>query len=291
MFWILIGITIFGFAIQSVFMSHLVRQIDTLSGSMYRSISLIFLMLPLLLLADMDMIWEVWKYQSQLIPAAISWALSTWFWYSAVKKLPMGISASLKSITTIVGSLILGWIFFAEYFTWIAIVSIIIMLIWGIIISNSNTKFDHLDNENLVKGIFYSFIAGLLGSVTVFFMISVSRELWPYITGYFWEVEIAIALIIMVLMRKVFFNGKIEKISKKQFRNIAIAASPTLPATWAMAVAGTLWDFAIISVMLTLIIVVITIIGALFFKEKLNRLQYIGIAVIFIWVLWVRIFG
>ena len=291
MFWILIGITILGFAIQAVLTSHIVRQIDTLSGSMYRSITLIFVMLPLLLLADIETISRVGQYQSQLIPAAIAGALATWFSYSAVKKLPMGISASLKTITSVIGSLILGWIFFQEYFTPIAIVSIVIMLIGWVIIWNSKTKFDHLDNEKLITGIIYSFIAGLLGSITVFFLVSVSRELWPYVAGYFWEVEIAIALIVMVLLRKVFANGKIEKISKKQFRNIAIAASPTLPATWAMAVAGTLWDFAIISVMLTLIIVVITIISAIFFKEKLGKMQYIGIAVIFIWVLWVRIFG
>ena len=291
MFWILIGITILGFAIQAVLTSHIVRQIDTLSGSMYRSIALIFIMLPLLLFTDIESISQIWQYQSQLIPAALAWAFATWFSYSAVKKLPMGISASLKTITSVIGSLVLGWIFFQEYFTWIAIASIIIMLIWGIIISNSNTKFDHLDNDNLIKGILYSFIAWLLGSITVFFMINVSRELDPYVAGYFWEAQIAIALIIMVFVRKAFFNGKIEKISKKQFRNIAIASSLTLPATWAMAVAGTMWDFAIISVMLTLIIVVITIIWALFFKEKLNKPQYIGIAVIFIWVLWVRIFG
>ena len=143
----------------------------------------------------------------------------------------MGISASLKTITNVIGALILGWVFFGEYFSWIAIASIIIMLVGGVIISNSNTKFDHLDNENLVKGILYSFMAGLLGAITVFFMVSVSRELGPYATAYFWEVEIAIALIIMILIRKIFFNGKIERISKAQFRNIAIAASPTLLAT------------------------------------------------------------
>lgn len=44
----------------------------------------------------------------------------------------------------------------------------------------------------------------------------------------------------MVLIRKAFFNGKIERISKAQFGKIAFAASPTLVATGSMAVAGTM---------------------------------------------------
>jgi len=59
MFWILIGITILGFAIQAVLTSHIVRQIDTLSGSMYRSIALIFIMLPLLLFTDIESISQI----------------------------------------------------------------------------------------------------------------------------------------------------------------------------------------------------------------------------------------
>ncbi len=291
MFWILIGITILGFAIQAVLTSHIVRQMDTLSGSMYRSISLIFVMLPLLFLSDLETISQIGSYQKKLIPAAIAGALATWFSYSAVKKLPMGISASLKTITSVLGALMLGWIFFQEYFTLYAIVSIIIMLIGWVIISNTKTRFEHLDNDNLLLWILYSFIAGFLWAVTVFFLVQVSRDLGPYVAGYFWEVEIAIALILMVLLRKIFFNWKIEKISKKQFRNIAIAAAPTLPATWAMAVAGTMWPFATISVMLTFIIVVITILGTIFFKEKLDKLQYIGIIVICIWALGVRMFS
>lgn len=291
MFWILIGITILGFAIQAVLTSHIVRQIDTLSGSMYRSISLIFIMLPLLLFTDLETISQIGNYQAQLIPAAIAWALATWFSYSAVKKLPMGISASLKTITSVLGALALGWIFFQEHFTVYALISIVIMLIGWVIISNTKTRFDHLDNENLLWWVIYSFIAGFLWSVTVFFLVQVSRELGPYAAGYFWEVQIAIALIVMVLLRKIFFKWKIEKISKAQFGKIAIASSPTLVATWSMAVAGTLWAFATISIMLTFIIVVITMLSALFFKEKLSKFQYLGIIVICIWALWVRMFA
>ena len=129
MFWILISITIFGFAIQAVLTSHIVRQIDTLSGSMYRSITLIFTMLPLLFFTDLETISQIGNYQSQLIPAAIAGALATWFSYSAVKKLPMGISASLKTITSVLGALALGWIFFQEYFSTYALLSIVIMLV------------------------------------------------------------------------------------------------------------------------------------------------------------------
>ena len=73
----------------------------------------------------------------------------TWFRYSGVKKLPMGIAASLSTMTSVLGALALGWIFFQEHFTLFALVSIVIMLIGGVIISNTKTRFDHLDNDNL----------------------------------------------------------------------------------------------------------------------------------------------
>jgi drug/metabolite transporter (DMT)-like permease len=256
----------------------------------YRSLSLAISMLPLLFFSSIENISNIYKYQLELSLASFSAAFWVWFLYISYKFLPIWIVTSIRSLSTVISAIIAWYLLFDEKLTIITILFVIITIIWGLIISLSKVNFEHLDNKWFFRWIILAIFGWMLSATALTFMVKVSRELDPFVSWYFWELEIWIACLIILLFRKYFLKWKIEKISKKDFSKILLASSPTLIWTWSFALASLYWPIWIISAFWVFWIAISTIFWIYLFKEKLKLVQYLWIFIIIFWLLWIKLF-
>ena len=291
LFWVFAILSTFSFSLQWALTAKYARDGDPLSIWMYRSLSLIITMLPLLFFSNFENIGKILLFQEYLIPAWFLAGIWVWLRYQSNLYLPVWLSNICTSVAGIFTAVIVGLLFFAENLSILIILCIIVTILGWIIVSLSKTNFHHLDNVNFLRGIFFASLSGIIGTGSVMLMVHVSRELDPFVAWYFWEVEIGIALVIIAYTRNYFFDWAITKISRDWFYKILLASSPTLLGTWWLALASIYWPVWVLSVVSVLGIVFSVILWIILFWEKLKLLQYIGIIIIVAWILWIKIFS
>jgi len=289
MFIFLVIISALGFALQYAFITKFVRSWDALSMSAYRSLSLWLSLLPLLLFTTQANILAVLDYQVELISAAIAAWFSVWLYFYSMKSLPLGVSYSIRYLTSVLASLVISWFLFYESISLTTFGFISLGLAWGIYLSIFKVNFTHLESKWFYTAICWAIISGFMLSLGLMLMSKVARELDPFVAWYFWELEAAIVFVIMLLLRWIFTWQKVEKISGKDFGKILLACSPTIVGTWGFALAvlyGPAWVASALSVVG---VIFTTIIATLFFKEHLKLYQYIAILVIIIGIFGIKI--
>jgi len=288
-FWIFAIMSTFSFALQWALTSKYARLGDPLTVWTYRWLSLIIIMLPLLLFANMGDILRIWEFQIYLIPAWFLAAFWVWMRYIGNQSLPVGISNMFVSLSSIITSVSIGFLFFREFLSLYVLLLIGIITIGGIIVSVGKVDFEHLRNEHFFKGIWFSLASGLCGTTSVMLMIQVSRELSPFVSGYFWEVYIGIAGLIILLLKNGIYHEKFQIISVHDFKNIFLASSPTLVWTGCLSLASLYGPVGVISAVSVLWIVFSTFLGIILFHERLKAIQYIGMGIIMLGILWIKL--
>lgn len=289
--WLLVFalISTFSFSLQWALTSKYARLGDPLIVGTYRWLSLIIIMLPLLLFANIEDILRIWEFQLYLIPAGFCAAFSVWMRYIASQSLPVGISNMFVSLSSIITSVIIGFIFFDEFLSPTILFLIAIIVSGGIVISIGKVNFTHLKNEHFFLWMLFALASWIWGTISVMFMIQVSRELSPFVSGYFWEVYIGIAGLIILLLKNLITREKFQVISLPDFRNVFLASTPTLVWTWCLALASLHWPVGLISTVSVVGIIFSTILWVLLFWEKLKTIQYIGMIVIIVGILWIKL--
>lgn len=289
-FWLLAILSTFWYNLQRAFNTKFARKWDALSMWTYRSLSLAISMLPLLFFSNIQNIIGVYKYQFELILASFSAAFWVWFLYIAYKFLPIWLVAGFRSLATVLSAILFWYLLFNERLTIITIIFVLITIIWWIIISISKVNFEHLDNKWFYKWIIIAIFGWILSAIALSLMVKVSRELDPFVSWYFRELEIWLACITILFFRKKFLKWKIEKISKKDFLKIFLASSPSLIWTWAYALASLYWPIWILSAVWVLWIAISTLFWIILFKEKLKLIQYFWMLIIILWIIWIKLF-
>ena len=125
-------------------------------------------------------------------------------------------------------------------------------------------------------------INGLVGASTFALLTYASRESSPLLTAYFWELTIAIVLIISALFRIMIGKGKsLQKIPINEFLKIGLAASPTLIAIVSVSYAVTMESLGIVMAIGGTGMVFLIFWGKYLHNEHLHRRQIISILLIF----------
>lgn len=288
-FWVFAILSTFSFSLQWALTAKYARDGDSLSVWTYRGLSLIIIMLPLLLFTDIESIFQVVNYKQYLVPAWFLAAISVWMRYGSNRFLPVGLSNVFVSISSILTALVFWFLVFQESLSIYVVLLIWLTTCWWIIVSLTKVKFEHLDNEYFFKWIALALISWILWTSSVMLMIKVSRELNPFVAWYFWEVSIWLASLFILIIRNRLSENSFEKVSMSRFVKIFFASSPTLIGTWSLALAGIYGPVGIVSAVSVLWIVFSTILGIALFQEKLKPLQYFGILIIMIGILWIKL--
>jgi len=289
MFILLALLSTFGFTLQYALMTKFARKWDALSIAVYRSLSLWISLLPLLFFSNLENISQIYLYQFELILSSFSIVLNVWAMFESYKYLPIWIASWIRSMWTVLTTIIISLFLFNEKLSSIIIISVIIMLIGWFILSAFRNNFSHLDNSRYLKWLLLVMFSWLLSSIWLIIMVKISRELDPYVSSYFWELEAGLIWIFVLYLRKIICWKTIEKISLNDFWKILAASSPTIIWTACFALASLYWPVWIISAIWVFGILLNSIIGTIFFKEHLRKIQYVWIVLIMIWVVWIKL--
>jgi len=139
------------------------------------------------------------------------------------------------------------------------------------------------------KGIVLSLAAGSLLSLSFFIFSKVSREVGPFVAGYFWESAVGCFAALFIALRRSLTGRSIERVSGADFRRIFLFSAPTLLGTGAAGLAFTLGPFGIMRAISSASILITVLLGFLFFAEKLTRAQWVGIGMVILGIMALRL--
>ncbi|MCF7830844.1 EamA family transporter [Candidatus Gracilibacteria bacterium] len=279
MFFFLVIISMLAYSFQGTLLVRHAREIDGLSLSIYRNLSLGISMIPLLFLANKADFLAIPQFLPLILGAGLSGAISLSLGFTAVRFLPVGISTAFGNGATVIVILFLGFIFFQESLSILQAVFVGIILGSGIVVGFQKNWMPHLD-ERTRLGIIIRITGSLFTGLTFFLMSKVARELNPYIAAYSWELLIGIFALVLALERSTFSKQKIKRISWSKFGKILLISSPTLLGSGGFAYAITIGPVGIASaVSVGGGMFVSMILADLWYNEKLNLKKWIIILI------------
>lgn len=276
MFLLAIILSFTGYAVQGTLMAKYAREMDGLSTVVYRSSSLIFTMLPLLFFATWSEIRGISDYWMEISLAGIAGVIGSALSFYSMKFMPAGIKTLFSRVISTVWAVIIGILFFSETISLEQAVIIFFILCAGFFLGRQKNDFDHLEN-NIWKGLVLTFISQIVVGFSFYYVSYVSRELSPFVAGYFWEALIGIFSLILVAFRPWYDGKKLHKISLCEFGKIAGICSLTLVGTGGFMYAITIGSYGIANVMMNGSIFVSILVAHYAFREKLTKNQWIWI--------------
>ncbi len=272
MFFLLAILAMIGYSVQGTLLARHVREFDGLSVSIFRNISLIVTMSPLLLLATREEIIAIQNFVPGLLWAGLTGALGLIFGLWSFKFLPVGIQNSFSKAFNVIIVFILGFLVFGETFVGAELILIFALVATIVWLGFQRNSFVHLD-QRFEKGILLTFLCAIAASVSFVLMGKIARELSPAVAGYAWEVIIGIFVLLIGLGRQWFGGKPIARISARTWGKIALVSLPTLVGTGAFAYAMSLGPVGVANAIGAGGLFVGTLLGYLLYKEKLTRLQ------------------
>lgn len=268
-----------GYGVQTSLLAHLSRKIDALDITLYRNLSFIVTLAPLLFFVEPSEVMEVFQYWPQLLFMGLMAMMALWGIFVSFRYLPIGISFAMRSGMVAIFVAIMGYLFFAEALSLWAVLLIILAIIATVFLAAQKNHMPHLNEKTLI-GILSLLLTAIPAAVTVFMAGWLSRQVEPFVAGYFWEVTIGLIAFLGVLLRTLFTRKKFKWVGAKDFGKIALAAWPTLIGTGAFTLAVSQGPIAIVSAIGLASVVVGTLMAHYLFHEKLNLRQWLGMLVI-----------
>lgn len=281
MFWALAMLSMLGYTLQGTLMARFVRAIDPLSAGFYRSVTFFISLLPLLFLAEMSEIIGIKDYWLEISIAAILGAAAQWASFWTIRFFPLGIAGAIKMGLFVCFSLLLGGLFSNEILSATQIIAVLFILIGATLLGIRKEKMSHLEPVGFLKGTILLIMTSIFLSVSVFFVAKVARELSPWVSGYFWEIGVAIFAGIFLFFRKITTGQSIEKISPKTFWLIFLTASPTLIGTGCFALAVNYGPVGIVNAISVSGVLISAFLAHFLYGEKL-RTSHWGLIVMII---------
>ena len=280
-FFLYITVAIFSYGVQIPLLVHFVRQLDGLTVTAVRNLSLGITMLPILFFVSWSDILAITTVWQTLLLASGFGATGFAVNLSASKYLPVAITSSIRQVVYIGAAMLLGALFLSEYLSLIQIALLLGLAGTAVTISLSKHEYRHLASERKWLGIVLAICGGLGYALSFFFFTELSRSLSPPVAAYFWEVLIGVFALIFLLFKTLVL--KIDTLSlpkPKTMLFIAAVSLTTISGTSAYGFAVNHGPYALASGLVTTNIFVVTLIGWLLFKEKMNALQLLCIVVI-----------
>ncbi len=289
MFWILALISMLGYTIQGTLMAHFIRKIDPLSIGFYRSITFFISLLPLLFLVDVSEIIAIKDFWFEISIAALLGAAAQWASFWTIRFFSVGIASAIKMGLFVIFSITLGVLFSDEFLTQAQVLAVILILVGATALGIRKEKMPHLKPVGFLEGLLFLVSTSILLSVSVFFVAKVSRELSPWVSGYFWETGIAVFAGIFLLFRKIFTGKSIERISLKTFGKIFLTAWPTLLGTGGFTLAVKYGPVGLVNAISVSGILLSVVLAHFLYGEKLKPVHWSLIGIIIIGVVALKI--
>jgi drug/metabolite transporter (DMT)-like permease len=268
-----------GYALQSTLLVHHARKIDGLSLAFYRNVAFIVTLSPLLLWstpAETVAVLENWRL---LAVAGVSGGLSLWTMYGSLRFIGVSFTTAVSIAVATLTTSALGWVLFHEQLS-LTSMALIAMIIAGVLIFGLHYRhFPHLDSK-LLAGVTLAATGGFLNSITKFIVSALSREMNPFVSGYFWEGSIGLACVVLVLLRHLMQRQPLQRVSRKEFLTIVLCSLPTLLGTGFFCLAVQSGPIAIVGAVGSGGLVIVSLMAWAWYGERITLKQWAGIGLI-----------
>ncbi len=275
LFFLFTAISVFSYGIQLPLLSKYARDIDSLSTTIYRNVSLIFTMAPVLFFVPKEAFLKLPEHFILLLLASGSGALAFILNMAANTYLPISIGSSLRRVSQIIVSISLGIIFFGEHLPTKQTILIGLMTLGAILLANSKPDVSHLKKQNTLLGTILGIISGILFAASFAFFTYLSRNINPLLASYFLEAGVGIFVITFGIIRFVKSKQTVPVLPKNEFIKIVLISSTTISGTIFYGLALNHGPYALIASLMTITGVIALVMGYFLFKEKLTTKQII----------------
>lgn len=278
-------IMLFGFVLTDILFTNFWRKIWGFSSSFYRSGALIITMLPILWIFNANL-WDITPLLLlQFLWVGFAWALWIIFHLEAYKYLPVWIAGAIRKTSTLL-VILLSYLFYNETLQAIDIIWGFILLISVIVLSLIKNNHTHIKNSHFLW-VLFSLGTAFFGAIWFFLVSYFGRELNIWLSAYFSEAMIFIALILLLPINKLISGKYLNKISYPDFWKIFLYSTTALMWTWAFAYATNIGSIGVVSLIGSSAPVFVAIASYFLFKENLNKTQiflifttFIGLAIL-----------
>jgi drug/metabolite transporter (DMT)-like permease len=291
MFFLAAIIATIGYALQSTLMASYYRSMDRLSAVALRGLSLGLSMAPLLLFVPGADFGRVPGQILLILGAAVFAALGNVASARAFSFLPVGVAtASSMGFASIFAALI-GFVFVGERLTSAQLVFGVLILL-GVLLLGISRSTGPLPKEHSVpRGIVSSLFFGIFLGCAYSLVGMVSRELHPFLVGYLWEFIIGIVAAVIAVCRRFLGGPGLSRVPVRDFLGILLFSAPTLFGTGFYALAMSMGPIAVATAIISTMMVVNTILAAVFYGERLTARQWGLLLVVCLLVAGLKIFG
>ncbi|TSC85962.1 MAG: Uncharacterized protein G01um10148_870 [Parcubacteria group bacterium Gr01-1014_8] len=279
-FFFFIVIAVLSYGIQGSLQTTFARKYDAFVVTLYRNLSLIITMAPVLLLVPPSQIIAIREHLGTLMLASGLGAISLLLALSSSKYLPIGVSTALRQVIQVSVSLMLGIVLLNEWLTFHQFLLLLGIVFSAIALALSRADFPHLDPRMVWKGLGLTIVAGLIVAHSFYFFSVLSRAVNPLVAGYFWEVGVGVFALAYFLILSA--SGTYKAPAKIPFSDAAKIlgiALLTILGTSCSALAFNLGPYALASGLTTMTTFVAVIMGWIIYKEHLTKFQ-IGLIVV-----------
>jgi drug/metabolite transporter (DMT)-like permease len=278
MFFVFAIISMAAYALHGVWMAPYYRRNDQLAVVTLRGVGLSIAMLPALLIPGLTGLAAA-RGQLPLILAASATALvGNWAGASSLRYLPIGIATALNmSLSTLVSAglstQLLGESLSAGQVVWMGVIFLGVFGL-GLVRSPPAASVTY----SLPMGMLFAVVFGLALGAGYTLISRVTRSLDPLVAGYCWESTITVMGAAVLLLRRLAW-GRIGTVpSRRDLVWIVLFCIPGAVGTscYALAVAG--GPVAIVSAVLSTMMVASSVLAWLIYGEKLSRGQWFFVA-------------
>jgi drug/metabolite transporter (DMT)-like permease len=274
MFWFYSILSMIGFALNFVFITKLVRELPTFQSIAYRGFGLAVTMFPFFFFLGNRDLSEAASYLPPILLGSLFTTASLFFFFEGIKLIPLGIGTAIRQSFVVVLLGVLGVLFLGnelQFSHWILIFMIVIGNIAFRVNKEDLEKSDLIHNK---RGIVLCLFSGLFGGFGFFFVGKLAQDFGPYVSGYFWELGIGITALIISVIKK---EQKKAAFSWKKYIQLLFASSPTILCTFGFTIAVTLGPIGIAGAIQSGAIIIIALLSAVIYKEKLSTKQWLSI--------------
>ena len=267
------------YALQQTLLVHHARKIDGLSLAFYRNISFVVTLLPLLIGASAQEIRTVVLHWPLLMASGFAGGIYLTLLYASYKYLSVGVGTSASKVFSTIAVAVFGWVLLGEQLSIVSLLVIGVILAGTLLLGLQHKHLPHLDNR-FALGILFSALGAFPIAFISYVFAVLSRQASPFVSGYFWEISIGIACLILLMLRALFFRKNIQKVDARTFFLIAACSAPTLIGTGFMSLALRNGPIGIVSAISIGSLVVSALLAWLWYDEKLSRGQWASMMVI-----------
>lgn len=268
-----------GYALQNALLVRHARKLDGLSLAFYRNISFVITLAPLLIGAKWIDFYKVLSHWPLLLVAGISGGVYLALIFTAFRYVAAGITNAISRASLIILVTIFSMVFMQESLSAQTLLIIAMIVVSAICLGIQRNPMKHLDNKILL-GVVIVVLASFPLAITKQIVTVISRDANPLVTGYFWELSIAMGAFAVIGLRWLIWHRGLTAVSRCQLIDIAGCSSFTLIGTGCLALAVSQGSLAIVESIGTGGLVLISLFAWNWYNERLRIGQWISILLI-----------